>query len=168
VTAIQRIETAESPREVLAADFPSLGFLPIRGGWGYTKADACIIDKDDPSVDRDLPFYGVGVEYAFVGKRIYEELIIRRPPTEWFSGIQWQLISQALVVDEDRSYDRLRFAVTAIPEPDWIALKAEWEGPNGHGSPNFDEEAHQRKREACTVHMEREYWFDITSFFGQG
>ena len=41
------IQSAISPRQVLAEDFKTIAELPIRGGWVYTKADACIIDKDD-------------------------------------------------------------------------------------------------------------------------
>ena len=38
---IYPVKSEKSPREILAADFPSLGGgLPIRGGWGYAQADA--------------------------------------------------------------------------------------------------------------------------------
>ena len=74
-----RISPNESPREILAADFRSMGEIPIRGGWGYTIDDPVIIDKNDPIVLRGMPFDGVGLEYVFVEKRIYEELIIFRP-----------------------------------------------------------------------------------------
>ena len=47
-----------------------------------------------------------------------------------------------------------------------LALKGEWEGPNGYGSNGFDEEAHLKKRKDLTVRFQREYWFEITSFFG--
>ena len=82
------IKSKGSPKEILAADFKSLqDGLPIRGGWGYSQEDACIIEKNDPLVDPSLPFDGVGVEYVFVEKRIYEEMIIFRPDGEKFSGI---------------------------------------------------------------------------------
>jgi hypothetical protein len=67
---LSKIKSDETPRKILADDFKSLGGeLPIHGGWGYTKTDACIIDKNDPSVDPDFPFDGVGLEYIFVEKR---------------------------------------------------------------------------------------------------
>ncbi|MDR0881582.1 MAG: hypothetical protein LBP55_03450 [Candidatus Adiutrix sp.] len=41
------LQTAQSPREILAEDFKSLnGGIPINGGWGYTMDEACIIEKD--------------------------------------------------------------------------------------------------------------------------
>jgi len=162
-----RIESRESPREILAADFKSLrGELPIRGGWGYNQEDAVIIDKNDPVVPSGVPFDGVGIEYVFVEKRIYEELIIFRPKHERCSGIKWKLLKQRLFENGGRSYDVLAFEVTAFLAKDFEELKAEWEGPNGHGSSGFDVDAHMKKAEARKLRYVTEYWFDITSFYG--
>jgi len=164
---IQPIRTKESPRDVLAAHFKSLrGGIPIRGGWGYTQEDACIIDKDDPLVDPSLPFDGVGIEYVFVEKRIYEELIIFRPPGEKFSGIEWNLQKQHLVSAGERRFDKLVFDITAFKDADWEDLKMEFEGPNGHRNPDFNLPAHEMKRQEKKLRLTREFWFDITSFFG--
>lgn len=163
------IKSKESPRELLDAHFKSLGGeLPIRGGWGYTKSDACIIDKNDPTVDPALPFDGVSLEYIFVEKRIYEEMIIFRPRGEKFSGIKWKLQKQELLSEGEKYFDRLVFEITAFPDRDWYELKAEWEGPKGYGHPDFDLEAHEKKRQERMVRFTREFWFDITSFYGQG
>lgn len=156
----------ESPREILATDFKSLkGPLPIRGDWGYTKSDAYIIDKNDPLVDPKVPFDGVGLEYIFVEKRIYEEMVIFRPEGERFSGIEWKLKNQSTVNEDERSYDRLIFEITAFSDNDWKELKAEFAGPQGHSNPNFDMEAHEKKRQKRMLHITREFWFDITSFY---
>lgn len=64
---------------MLGEHFKSISELPIWGGWGYTREDAVIIDRDDPIVSPDRPFDGVGIEHVFVEKRIYEELIIFQP-----------------------------------------------------------------------------------------
>jgi len=163
------IKNKESPREILVADFKSLrGGLPIRGGWGYSQEDACIIDKNDPLVDPSVPFDGVGLEYVFVEKRIYEEMIIFRPDGEKFSGIKWNLLQQSTLHEVERVFDKLVFEITAFPDKDWEELKAEFEGPQGYGHPEFDGEAHERKRQEKMVRLTREYWFDITSFYGQG
>jgi hypothetical protein len=153
---------------MLAKDFESLGGeLPIRGGWGYTRDDACIIDKHDPVVDPSTPFDGEGVEYIFVEKRIYEEMIILRPEGEKFFGIRWKLIEQQLIDDEDRVFDKLIFKISAFPEKDWNELKAEYEGPEGYGSPNFYAAAYEKERQERMVEFTGEFWFDITSFYGQ-
>lgn len=166
---LYQIKTKESPREVLAADFKSLsGGLPIRGGWGYSQAEACIIDKNDSLVDPSVPFNGVGVEYVFVEKRIYEEMIIFRPNGEKFSGIRWDLLERSTLQEEGRVFDKLIFEISAFLDNDWEELKAEFEGPHGFGHSEFDVEAHERKRQEKMMKVTREFWFDITSFYGQG
>lgn len=163
------INSQESPREILAADFKSLrSGLPIRGGWGYSQEDACIIDKNDPLVDPSVPFDGVGLEYVFVEKRIYEEMIIFRPDGQKFSGIKWNLQEQSTLHEGKRVFDKLVFEITAFSDQEWEELKAEFEGPQGYGRPEFDGGAHARKRQAKMVRITREFWFDITSFYGQG
>ena len=145
----------------MAADFQLS--LPIRGGWGYSQADACVIDKNDPSVDPSLPFNGVGVEYIFAEKRIYEEMIIFREPGERFSGIKWSRQEQSVFPKGGRVFDKLVFEITAFPENDWEELKAEFEGPQGYSHPDFDMEAHEKKRQEKVSNFTREFWFDITS-----
>ena len=165
---LPKIKSPETPREILAADFKSLnGELPICGGWGYTKTDACIIDKNDPSVDPGIPFDGVGIEYIFVEKRIYEEMIIFQSEGNKFSGIRWNLQKQQLIQNENRFFDQLIFEITAFSDHDWEELRIEWEGPQGHTSADFDAEAHETKRQDKMVRLIREFWFDITSFYGQ-
>ena len=161
------IQSPISPRRVLAEHFKTIGELPIRGGWGYTKADACIIDKDDPVVNPAIPFAGMDLEYLFVEKRIYAELVISRPKGEQFNGIQWNLLTQELVPDGARVFDRLVFAITALSDVDWDELNAEWGDPDWHASNTFGVAAHHHKREERMLRIEREFWFDITSFFGK-
>lgn len=163
-----RIRSNETPREILAADFKSLGGeLPIQGGWGYSREDAVIINKDDPVVEKGLPFDGVSIEYIFVEKRIYEELIIFRPENKRYSGIRWNLIKQQLTSHNDKSYDVLYFAVTAIPHSDWEALKSEWESNNGFQSSKAKLKLHMEKQDSKIILYQTEYWFDITSFYGR-
>ena len=66
--------TKESPRQIILEDFKI--DLPISGYWGYNLESACVIDKNDPAVSKGMPFDGIGIEYIFVEKRIYEEMII--------------------------------------------------------------------------------------------
>ena len=161
-----RIRSKESPRDILAVDFKSLGEIPVLGGWGYTIEDAVIIDKNDPVVPKGIPFNGVGLEYVFVEKRIYEELIIFRPENERYSGIKWSLLGQKLTSHKGRQYDVLTFEVTALHDRDWEELKSEREGPTGYGSPRFNADAHNKKRDSRTIRYVTEYYFDITSFYG--
>lgn len=151
------IVSDESPRKV----FKTYGKnLPIQGGWGYSQADACIIDRNDPVVDPSVAFDGIAVEYEFIENRIREEM--NAAPWKYLD-VEWEMSLQFLIHDGGRHFDQIFVEVSAIELEDWIELKA---GPNGHGSPGFDPEAHGKKREEQRIRFEREFWFDITSFFG--
>ncbi len=154
--------SSPAPRQVILEDFEI--DLPIDGGWGFSQEDACIIDANDPTVSKVIPFNGASIEHVFVEKRIYEQLIVSRPHGDRFSGISWNLLSQSLFRDGDRCYDVLEFEVEALPDQAWETLKAEWEGPEGYGHPDFDVDAHNARREEKTVRFESTFWFDITSF----
>jgi len=158
----KQLSTLQTPREILAADFKSLGELPISGGWGYTRDDAVIIDANDPVVPKGVPFHGVDLEYIFVKYRIYEEMMIRRSRGQKFLGIEWKRLGQFLVSNGKDNYDHLRFEIWAFLEADWKMLKNEWDERSGNTQ--FDLQEHNRKREQKTVRFTRDFWFNITSF----
>ena len=151
-----------SPREAMD-QYPGPD-LPIRGGWGYDQEDACIIDKNDPIIDPDspMPFYGVGYEKIFVERRIYMELITYRKGDERHSGIEWNMLGQNLTHIEDKPHDVLKYQVTGFKDSDWKVLKEEWET----SGPDFDRMEHLRKREELKQNFEMEFWFEISSFYG--
>ena len=156
------------PQVFLSRKYKSQPALPIRGGWGYSEADAVVIDKSHPAAANFRPFNGVEVEHIFARLRMYEELIGCRLEGKQHAGTQIKLKKQSLRGGEDgKKYDVMEFDITALPLEVWEALKAEWEGPNGFRSPDFDQEDHIRRRDAATVHYVGEYWFEISSFFGK-
>ena len=53
-----------TPRKIISEDFPSVGDMPIMGGWGYSIDDAVIINKNDPTVEKGMPFDGNSGESA--------------------------------------------------------------------------------------------------------
>lgn len=161
------LETQETPREILESDFPSLGQLPIKGGWGYDPTTACVIDRKDPSVDPTLPFNGVGLEYVFAEYRNYEELIIFRSKGFEYAGIRSQLLEQKTFEADGRQYDVLEFQISAFRKDDFERLKSIYEGPDGVCNPDFDAKAHEELHNALLHTGTRVYWFDITSFFGK-
>lgn len=163
--SVNRLPANRDPRTLIFKIFEEE--LPIRGGWGYSKEDAVVIDKHDPSVNPRLPFHGVGIERQFVLNRLQLELITALPQEESYADIKWELIRQSVHQDGGRTFDCLRCEAFALRYLDWLALKDEWEGPNGYGSKGFDEETHFKKRRDLTFRFECEYWFEITSFFGK-
>ena len=159
-----RLYTKESPRQILFEDYKL--DLPIKGGWGYSLDDACIIDKNDESVNPSVPFNGVAIEYIFVEKRLYEEMIIFREGDERFGGIRWNCDIQELIRHNDKPYDRLVFDVTAYQESVWDEITARFDAIQNEkdfSQEKFDEL--EKYRLSKIRRYRREYFFDIGSFY---
>ena len=155
--------TRESPRQIIFEDFKI--DLPISGGWGYDIESACVIDKNDSTASQVIPFNGVSVEYVFVEKRIYEEMIIFRQAHEKYSGIRWELRTQELLFRDDKPYDKLVFNVIGFTDEVWNELTTRFEEIKNSGKlellPELD-----AYRESKAFRFTREYYFDISSFYG--
>ena len=141
--------------------------LPISGGWGYSLEDCVVIDKNDPIVNQSLPFDGTQVEYTFVEKRIYAELVVFRKIGDDFAGIKWEKSMQFLKEVDDKKYDVLNFKVTAYTQRDFEFLKNDWNQNNGYKDDSTGAEEHMKQRALRLCSYTTQYWFDITSFYGQ-
>ena len=156
--------TQESPRQIILEDFKI--DLPINGGWGYSFETACVIDKNDSTVSKAIPFNGVSVEYVFVEKRIYEEMIIFREAHEKYSGIRWDLEKQELIFQNEKPYDKLTFNVVGFTDEVWNELTARFEDLKNKNRLDLLPEL-DAYRESKAYKFTREFYFDITSFYGQ-
>ena len=156
--------TKGTPREILERHNPSIGNIPILGGWGYTQDDCVIINKNDSSVNQSMPFFGVALEYLFVEKRIYEELIIFREPGHQFHGISWEMVEQNLISNDVRSYDHLHFLVKGYTDKDWEHINKIYEDNNKFKGDYLGHQNHLKENEELLCCYETDYWFDITSF----
>ena len=156
--------TKESPRQIIFEDFKI--DLPIKGGWGYDLATACIIDKNDPKVTKVMPFNGVEIEYIFVEKRIYEEMIIFRGDDEKYAGIRWDLEKQELIFDQDKPYDKLIFNIVGFTDQVWDELTSRFEEIQKNGKVELMSEL-DTYRQSKALKLTREFYFDISSFYGQ-
>ena len=162
---IDPIRYHEPLRKVIKDVFKDVGDLPIKGGWGYSREEAIVIDKNDPVVTPGLPFDGVGIEYKIVELIPYLELIVFRNPDDRYSGIESKMTTQYLKLFEDKNYDLLVIDVTAFRDKDFNMLRKEW--MDNEGNPDFDVQEHLEKMKNHLCYYTRELWFDITSFFGQ-
>ena len=105
-----------APRDVLRQHFPRTAKQCLfRGGWGYSIDDAVEVLEFDPEINPDQRFDGVSLEYAFVDKRIREELI-HAPNARRFDHLSWQVIEQSLHERNGIPYDRLLVEITADDE----------------------------------------------------
>ena len=105
-----------APREVLRQHFPRTAKqCNYSGGWGYTIDDTVEVLEYDPEIS-DQRFDGVSLEYAFVDKRIREELIFSPTACRAFDSLSWQVIEQSLHERGGINYDRLLVEVTVDDE----------------------------------------------------
>ena len=163
---VYNIATEKPVREVMFDIYHYLGELPISGGWGYTKEDALVIDMNDPIVDKNVPFNGIGLEYTFAQHRTYLELITGREEGDRFSDIQFETIGQELIHgDNGKKYDKLILNISALRNQDYKELKKSWE--NNVSNEEFDQDAHWKRDKQLRMRTKREFWFEISSFYGQ-
>ena len=155
-----------SPREILREHFPRTARqCCFKGGWGYDAGDAVVVQEFDPEINPDEKFDGVSLEYAFIDKRIREELIFSRPEGERFAGIEHQSLGQELHHLDGVPHDFIRVEVTAYPEKEWNELKADWEAHDGYKDDPEGREANLKRKEAAKITYQTEFWFNIADFF---
>ena len=112
--------------------------LPFENGWGYAKEDAVIINKQHFSVDASKPFPGVSYEYRYVRYRAWEEQAYQ-PIDRKLDDLTFEKHKGSLIEGENgKKYDLLEVNIC--------------------GKNHF-------KESICYV---AQYWFEISSFFGQG
>jgi hypothetical protein len=156
--------TRESPRQIIFEDFKI--DLPISGGWGYDIETACVIDKNDPTVIKGLPFDGTSFEYVFVEKRIYEEMIIFRSAHEKYAGIRWNQLLQQTKFVNNKYFDVLKYSVEGFEDSIWEELVTRFQEIQKIGKSELMAEL-DAYRESKTYRFVKEFYFDITSFYGQ-
>ena len=154
-----------APREILRKHFPrTAGQCCFKGGWGYDAGDAVEVLEFDPEINPDEKFDGVSLEYAFIDKRIREELIFSRPEGERFEQISHQVLGQELHEISGVPHDFIEVEVTAYPEKEWNELKADWEARNGYKDDPEGRKANLKRKEACKITYRTEFWFNIGDF----
>tara|TARA_B110000008_G_scaffold34588_1_gene30686 strand:+ start:440 stop:1003 length:564 start_codon:yes stop_codon:yes gene_type:complete len=157
--------TKETPREILERHNPSIGSIPILGGWGYTQDDCVIINKNDSSVNQSMPFFGVELEYLFAKLRIYEELIFFREPGQQCNAFEWEFLEQKTIFKDNRTFDHLHFLVKGHTDKDWEYLQKILEENNKFEDDYMGLRNYLKESEELLFCYETDYWFDITSFY---
>ena len=155
-----------APREILRQHFPrTANQCCFKGGWGYDAGDAVEVLEFDPEINPDVKFDGVSLEYAFIDKRIREELIFSRPEGERFEQISHQVLGQELHDLDGIPHDFIEVEVTAYPEKEWNELKADWEAHDGYKDDPEGRKANLERKEAVKITYRTEFWFNIENFF---
>ena len=154
------------PREILQQHFPrTANQCNFSGGWGYDAEHAVIVKEFDPEINPDEKFDGVSLEYAFIDKRIREELIFSHPKGERFEEFDSCTIEQRLMDINGVPHDYILVEITAYPEKEWNELKADWESHDFYKDDPEGREANLARKEACKITYQAEYYFNISDFF---
>lgn len=153
------------PRTILQQHFPrTANQCNFSGGWGYDADHAVIVKEFDPEINPDEKFDGVSLEYAFIDKRIREELIFNRPEGGHFVGLDYNCLGHSLLRIDDVPYDYIKVEVTAYPEKEWNELKADWEAYDGYKDDPEGRKRNLDRKEACKITYQTEYYFNISDF----
>ena len=153
------------PRTILQQHFPrTANQCNFSGGWGYDIEHATIVKEFDPEINPDEKFDGVSLEYAFIDKRIREELIFNRPEDDRLAGLNYNTIQQALSRIDGVPYDYILVEVTAYPEREWNELQADCEAHNYYKDDPEGRKRNLDRREACKITYQAEYYFNISDF----
>ena len=106
-----------APREILRQHFPrTANQCLFRGDWGYGIDDAVAVSEFDPEINAEQRFDGVSLEYAFVDKRIREELLFAPAKCQRIDHLGWQVVEQSLFDVGGIPYDRLLVEVSVNDE----------------------------------------------------
>lgn len=154
-----------APREILQQHFPRTARqCNFSGGWGYTIDDAVEVLEYDPEIS-DQRLDGVSLEYAFIDKRIREELIFSRSEGERYEELNYNTIQQSLHRINGVPYDHILVEVTAYPEREWNELKNDWESHDCYKDDPDGRKRNLDRKEACKITYQTEYYFNISDFF---
>jgi len=154
----ERSQPRQLPLPRLDHETPLPGELPVAGGWGYTKDDACILTDDREIADQGEPI-GLDFEFEFIEWRLIEELNAMSLDGE-LAEIRWKVQTQSIERDPNGtpSYDCLTVLVTAYLRSDLDALAtADDEATEGSAG---------GKRRSLRFMNECEFWFDVSRVKG--
>jgi len=156
--ACERTELRQLPLPRLDHATPLPVGIPVTGGWGYTREDACIITDDRETAGENEPI-GLDYEFAFIEQRLIEELNAM-PLDEELFDIRWKVQTQEIERGPDGlfSQDHLTVLVTAFLRRDRDALDAEREAIGSDHPPD----GWQALRFTNTC----EFWFDVSRVKG--
>ncbi len=160
---VKQINTKDSFREACSSyTLPKLE-IPIKGGWGFCKEEAIIIDKNNIATTKNSGFDWIELEYAIIDKLIHLEFFHLQNEEDRYRNIQWKIIQQELVKEQGSIFDKFLIRITALPLKAYISRRREWK-ENGR-KPDFDKDWFLKKSQELTQYCEREYWFEITNSF---
>ena len=80
-------------------------------------------------------------------------------------GIEFIDKEQKLITGKSgKIYDKVEVAIRALHFSDYELLKQEWD--RNINNNNFNKEKYMKERDSKFVYEKRDFWFEISSFYG--
>jgi len=125
--------------------------LDISGGWGYDYKNPVVVNSLDMSIDQFLNL--------FANLRANIEMNMTLEEDERYGGINVHFLDGEQFTIENKTYDHIRFEVTAMKEKNYAKVIQEYKDNYGKNE-NFDMSEHFRKREELSVKLVSDFWFE--------
>ncbi|WP_458700487.1 hypothetical protein ACKGJI_11620 [Sulfurospirillum sp. 1307] len=125
--------------------------LDISGGWGYDHKTSVVVHSLDTSIDQFLNL--------FANLRANIEMNMTLEEDERYGGINVHFLDGEQFSIDGKSYDHIRFEITAMREKDYAKLIQEYKDNYGKNE-NFDMDEHFKKRKELSVKVTSDFWFE--------
>jgi hypothetical protein len=128
--------------------------LPIKGGWGYEKEDAVILDLDSPE-------YSTRVKNLFAYNRLDIELSYYEKTHKNIAGFDIRLESEKIIKEDLETYVKSSFNCSVLLREYSDEF---YKANKGFYMPSTEFLSDKNLSDKL-IKFKREYWFDITSFY---
>lgn len=146
----ENIPASDNIKEVIKAAFDVE--LDVSGGWGYDRTQALIIHKSEMPLQQ--------LQHTLASMRAFIEMNMTMPENDRYGAINVNETMRECVSENNKIYDKIEYEISGMPERDYEKFIEEYKSQ--YASPDFDIDAHFKRRRECTVVLKKPFWFDIT------
>jgi len=125
--------------------------LDISGGWGYDYKSSVVVNSLDIPIDQFLNL--------FASLRANIEMNMTLEEDDRYGGINVHFLDGEQFSIENKTYDHVRFEVTAMKEKEYAKVIQEYKDNYGKNE-DFDMDKHFKKREELTIKLIADFWFE--------
>lgn len=125
--------------------------LDVTGGWGYSHKNAVVVKSLDIPIDQFLNL--------FATLRANLEMNLTLEEEERYSGINVHFLDGEQFSVDGKTYDHIRFEITAMREKDYAKVIQEYKDNYGKNE-DFDMDEHFKKRKELSVKVVSDFWFE--------
>ncbi len=146
---IKKIEPVENMAELILEVFNVK--LDISGGWGYDNKKPVVVNSLDIPIDQFLNL--------FASLRANIEMNLTLEKDDRYGGINVYFLDGEQFSIENKTYDHIKFEITAMKEKDYAKVIQEYKDNYGKNE-SFDMDEHFKKRKELTIKQVSDFWFE--------